>query len=103
MIIEFCKRTGFTFEDILGEAKRRPLRQVRGVYMVILKKNGYSLNKICLLTNKSIKTVSDSINDTIRQLDRKNPFVLDLYSRVKDLSKIEAKNYRNIVTEYCDL
>lgn len=103
MIIEFCKRTGFTFEDILGEGKRRPLRQVRGVYMIILKKNGYSLNQICSLTNKSIKTVCDSITDTIRQLDRKNPFVLDLYFRVKDIPKIEAENYRKFMTELCDL
>lgn len=99
MVVEFCKRTGFTFEDILGNSKIRHLRKVRGVYMIILKKNGYSFSEICTLTNKSVKTVCDSINETIRHLDRKNPFVLDLYLKVKDLRKIEAENYRKLMTE----
>lgn len=95
MIIEYCKRTGISFDDILGDRKGRVLRQVRGLYMVMLRKNGYTIHEICTLTNKSVKTVCDSINETIRHLDRKNPFVLDLYLKVKDLRKIEAENYRN--------
>lgn len=99
MIVEFCRRTGFTFEDILGESKLRHLRKVRGVYMVILRKNGYSLHQICIITNKSIKTVCDSINEAVVLIDRKNPFVLDLYLKVKDLRKIKAENYRKLMTE----
>lgn len=99
MIVEFCKRTGFSYADILGDSRKGKLRKIRGVYMVILKKNGYSFHQITAVTNKCLKTVCDSINETVINIDRKNPFVLDLYLKVKDIKKIEAPIYRKIMTK----
>jgi len=93
-IYEFCKKLNIEIADVLDtQRKSTNHKTIRGMYYLMLERNGFGIADIERLVSENIQTIYRRMNKMKELLKANDSFAIFVYDVVKSIS-IEKKSQK---------